>query len=197
MHGGVPKTELSTENLAALEKGFENLAVHIENIAKFGLPAVVAINKFVTDTDAEIELLQNLCSKFGARAVLSEGWEKGGKGASELAKVVVEVCETEKSNFHHLYEADLPLADKIRKIATEIYRAKDVEFLGTSLKKLKEYEELGYKAYNASLESAYMTEMDLSKMVHIRKQVKCIMKDTMHGELTQKEKLKVANCTQI
>ncbi|MBQ5877062.1 MAG: formate--tetrahydrofolate ligase, partial [Treponema sp.] len=145
MHGGVPKTELSTENLAALEKGFENLAVHIENIAKFGLPAVVAINKFVTDTDAEIELLQNLCSKFGARAVLSEGWEKGGKGASELAKVVVEVCETEKSNFHHLYEADLPLADKIRKIATEIYRAKDVEFLGTSLKKLKEYEELGYK----------------------------------------------------
>ena len=145
MHGGVPKTELSTENLAALEKGFENLAVHIENIAKFGLPAVVAINKFVTDTDAEIELLQNLCSKFGARAVLSEGWEKGGNGASELAKVVVEVCETEKSNFHHLYEADLPLADKIRKIATEIYRAKDVEFLGTSLKKLKEYEELGYK----------------------------------------------------
>ena len=145
MHGGVPKTELSTENLAALEKGFENLAVHIENIAKFGLPAVVAINKFITDTDAEIELLQNLCSKFGARAVLSEGWEKGGKGASELAKVVVEVCETEKSNFHHLYEADLSLADKIRKIATEIYRAKDVEFLGTSLKKLKEYEELGYK----------------------------------------------------
>ena len=145
MHGGVAKTELAAENLEALEKGFENLAVHIENVAKFGLPAVVAINKFITDSDAEIELLQNLCKKFGARAVLSEGWEKGGKGASELAKVVVEVCETQKSNFHCLYDSELPLADKIRTIAKEIYRAKDVEFLGTSLKKLKEYEEMGYK----------------------------------------------------
>ena len=145
MHGGVAKTELAAENLEALEKGFENLAVHIENVAKFGLPAVVAINKFITDSDAEIELLQNLCKKFGARAVLSEGWEKGGKGASELAKVVVEVCETQKSDFHCLYESELPLADKIRTIAKEIYRAKDVEFLGTSLKKLKEYEEMGYK----------------------------------------------------
>ena len=145
MHGGVAKTELAAENLEALEKGFENLAVHIENVAKFGLPAVVAINKFITDSDAEIELLQNLCKKFGAKAVLSEGWEKGGKGASELAKVVVEVCETQKSNFHCLYDSELPLADKIRTIAKEIYRAKDVEFLGTSLKKLKEYEEMGYK----------------------------------------------------
>ena len=145
MHGGVAKTELAAENLEALEKGFENLAVHIENVAKFGLPAVVAINKFITDSDAEIELLQNLCKKFGARAVLSEGWEKGGKGASELAKVVVEVCETQKSDFHCLYDSELPLADKIRTIAKEIYRAKDVEFLGTSLKKLKEYEEMGYK----------------------------------------------------
>lgn len=145
MHGGVAKTELAAENLEALEKGFENLAVHIENVAKFGLPAVVAINKFITDSDAEIELLQNLCKKFGARAVLSEGWEKGGKGASELAKVVVEVCETQKSDFHCLYDSELPLADKIRTIAKEIYRAKDVEFLGTSLKKLKEYEGMGYK----------------------------------------------------
>ena len=145
MHGGVAKTELAAENLEALEKGFENLAVHIENVAKFGLPAVVAINKFITDSDAEIELLQNLCKKFGARAVLSEGWEKGGKGASELAKVVVEVCETQKSDFHCLYDSELPLADKIRTIAKEIYRAKDVEFLETSLKKLKEYEEMGYK----------------------------------------------------
>lgn len=145
MHGGVAKTELAAENLEALEKGFENLAVHIENVAKFGLPAVVAINKFITDSDAEIELLQNLCKKFGAKAVLSEGWEKGGKGASELAKVVVEVCETQKSDFHCLYDSELPLADKIRTIAKEIYRAKDVEFLGTSLKKLKEYEDMGYK----------------------------------------------------
>ena len=145
MHGGVAKTELAAENLEALEKGFENLAVHIENVAKFGLPAVVAINKFITDSDAEIELLQNLCKKFGARAVLSEGWEKGGKGASELAKAVVEVCETQKADFHCLYDSELPLADKIRTIVKEIYRAKDVEFLGTSLKKLKEYEEMGYK----------------------------------------------------
>ena len=144
MHGGVQKADLSKENCAALEKGFENLKVHIENIAKFGLPAVVAINKFITDTDEEIELLKKLCEKVGAKAVLSEGWGKGGEGAAELAKTVADIVENAKSEYHPLYELDLPLAEKIRKLAKEIYRAEDVEFDSAALKKLKTYEENGY-----------------------------------------------------
>lgn len=144
MHGGVQKADLSKEDCAALEKGFENLKVHIENIAKFGLPAVVAINKFITDTDEEIELLKKLCEKMGAKAVLSEGWGKGGEGAAELAKTVADIVENTKSEYHPLYELDLPLAEKIRKLAKEIYRAEDVEFDSAALKKLKTYEENGY-----------------------------------------------------
>ena len=144
MHGGVQKADLSKENCVALEKGFENLKVHIENIAKFGLPAVVAINKFITDTDEEIELLKKLCEKVGAKAVLSEGWGKGGEGAAELAKTVADIVENTKSEYHPLYELDLPLAEKIRKLAKEIYRAEDVEFDSAALKKLKTYEENGY-----------------------------------------------------
>ena len=108
---------LAAPNTQALEKGFENLKVHIENIAKFGLPSVVAVNKFITDSDEEIKLLQDLCQKFGAKAVLSEGWEKGGNGTTELAKAVSELADSGKADFHQLYELDLPLTEKIRKIA--------------------------------------------------------------------------------
>lgn len=145
MHGGMAKADLSTPNLEALKKGFENLEVHIENIAKFGVPSVVAINKFVTDTDDEINLLKNLCAEKGAKAVLCEGWGKGGEGAVELAKVVAEVADSGKADFHYLYPSHLPLADKIRLLAKEIYRARDVEFAPNVLKKLREFEELGYK----------------------------------------------------
>ena len=143
MHGGVAKTELGSENIPALEKGFENLATHIENIKKFGVPAVVAVNKFVTDTDAEIEKLQALCAAYGAKAVLSEGWEKGGEGTKKLAEAVVETCD-QKSDFQFLYEADMTFKEKVEKLAKEIYRASSVEFQGSSLKKLKEFEEKGY-----------------------------------------------------
>ena len=143
MHGGVPKTELSEENLFALEKGFENLATHIENIKKFGVPAIVAVNKFVTDTDAEIKKLEQLCSQYGARAVLSEGWEFGGEGTKTLSQAVVETCEV-PSNFHFMYEDHMSFKEKVETIAKEIYRAGSVEFQGTSLKKLKEFEEKGY-----------------------------------------------------
>lgn len=145
MHGGMAKADLSSPNLEALKKGFENLEVHIENIAKFGVPSVVAINKFVTDTDDEINLLKELCAEKGAKAVLCEGWGKGGEGATELAKVVAEVADSGKANFHYLYQANLALADKIRLIAKEIYRARDVDFAPNVLKKLREFEELGYK----------------------------------------------------
>ena len=144
MHGGVAKADLSKPDCAALEKGFENLKCHIENIAKFGLPAVVAVNKFITDTDEEIKLLQDLCTKNGSTAVLSEGWGKGGEGTTELAKVVAEIAGSGKADFHPLYELDLPLEEKIRKIATEIYRAKDIDIDPAALKKLKSFEENGY-----------------------------------------------------
>ena len=144
MHGGVAKTDLSAPNTAALEKGFENLKTHIENIAKFGLPSVVAVNKFITDSDEEIKLLESLCEKIGAKAVLSEGWEKGGNGTTELAKAVAELADSGKADFHHLYEDELPLTQKIEKIATEIYRAERVDFDPAALKKLKDFEEKGY-----------------------------------------------------
>ncbi|MCR4741734.1 MAG: formate--tetrahydrofolate ligase [Treponema sp.] len=144
MHGGLAKTELSSENCQALEKGFENLKTHIENIAKFGLPAVVAINKFITDSDKEIELLKNLCEKLGTKAVLSEGWEKGGEGTAELARTVAEIADSGKADYHPLYSLDLPLAEKIKTIAKEIYRAGDLEFDSAALKKLKAFEDAGY-----------------------------------------------------
>lgn len=144
MHGGVDKKELKEPNVEALKKGFENLKVHLENLAKFGVPVVVAVNKFITDSDQEIQALQDLCAANGSKAVLCEAWEKGGEGAAELAKAVVATIDEGKANFHHLYESGLPLAEKIKKLGREIYRAKQVDFEGSSLKKLQEFEAAGY-----------------------------------------------------
>ena len=144
MHGGVDKKELKEPNVEALKKGFENLNVHLENLAKFGVPVVVAVNKFITDSDQEIKALQDLCAANGSKAVLCEAWEKGGDGAAELAKAVVATIDEGKANFHHLYESGLPLAEKIKKLGREIYRAKQVDFEGSSLKKLQEFEAAGY-----------------------------------------------------
>jgi formate--tetrahydrofolate ligase len=144
MHGGVAKSELGKPDTKALEAGFANLAVHIENIGKFGVPAIVAVNRFTTDTPEEIKLLEGLCSQFGARVVLSEGWAEGGKGTEELAKAVDALCNEGRADFHELYGLELPLAEKIEKIAKEIYRAGEVQFDGAALKKLKTYEDQGY-----------------------------------------------------
>lgn len=145
MHGGMAKADLATPSVAALQKGFENLAVHLENVAKFGVPSVVAINKFITDTDEEVELLKKLCESKGAKAVLCEGWGKGGDGMIELAQVVSEIAEKGEAKFNYLYESSVSLADKIKTIARQIYRAKDVEFPASVLKRLRDFEEQGYK----------------------------------------------------
>ena len=144
MHGGKAKSELSQPDTKALEKGFENLKAHIENIKKFGLPSVVAVNRFVSDTEEEIQLLEELCKKSGSKAVLCEGWGKGSEGTVELAKAVVDTCENEKASFHYLYESNASFEEKINTIAKEIYHAEKVEFQGSSLKKLKTFEAEGY-----------------------------------------------------
>ena len=144
MHGGVAKTDLAEPNPAALEKGFANLKTHIENIGKFGLPVVIAVNKFITDTEVEIALLQELCAKNGTKAVLSEGWGKGGNGTTELAQAVVEMAESGKADFKPLYPLEMPLTEKIETVAREIYRAADVEFEPVALRKLKQFQDAGY-----------------------------------------------------
>ena len=143
MHGGMDKKELSNENLEALRKGVENLEKHIENIHSFGLPSVVAINAFPTDTRAELDLLKEICEAKGACVALSEVWAKGADGGIELANKVVEVLETEKADFKPIYDLDLSIEDKIRTIATKIYGADDVIFTKKVVNKIKKFNEQG------------------------------------------------------
>ncbi|MGN1406359.1 MAG: formate--tetrahydrofolate ligase [Erysipelotrichaceae bacterium] len=143
MHGGMDKKELSNENLEALRKGVENLEKHIENIHSFGLPSVVAINAFPTDTKAELDLLKEICEAKGARVALSEVWAKGADGGIELANRVVEVLESEKADFKPIYDLDLSIEDKIRTIATKIYGADDVIFTKKVVNKIKKFNEQG------------------------------------------------------
>jgi formate--tetrahydrofolate ligase len=143
MNGGVPKTELGNENLEALEAGIANLARHLENVSKFGVPAVVAINKFPTDTEAEINLLKEKCAAQGVDVVLAEVFTKGGEGAIDLANKVIEICETKPSNYAPLYDVDGTIEEKITTIATEIYRAGRVDFAPAAKKQIAEIAALG------------------------------------------------------
>lgn len=143
MHGGVLKADLGNENLEAIKAGFENVKAHISNMKKFGLPCVVAVNKFITDTDAEVALVQQLAKECGSEAILCEGWGKGGDGAKELAAKVAELCE-KPSTFKNIYELDKSFKEKIETLAKEIYGASSVEFDPKALKKLSEYEKAGY-----------------------------------------------------
>jgi len=144
MHGGVAKEDLAREDLPALEKGFANLEKHVENIRKFGLPVIVAINRFPADTEGELKLLEEKCRQIGVPVALTEVWARGGEGGLALAEGVLKLLEEEKSNFNFLYELDLPLRDKIEKIAREIYGAEGVDFSSTAERQLDRYEELGY-----------------------------------------------------
>ena len=144
MHGGVPKTELKTPNVEAVKAGLCNLEKHIENVKKFGVPAVVAINIFAQDTAEELEAVREHCAKHGVNVALSDVFAKGGEGGIELAKEVVALAESGKADFKPIYELDMPLKTKIETIAKEIYGADGVNYTKEADKALKEFEALGY-----------------------------------------------------
>ena len=146
-HGGVDKDNLSKENVTAVEKGSANLLKHIENLKKYGLPIVVAINAFVTDTKAEMDIVKKVCEKVDINAVVSEHWEKGSNGAVDLANNVVKTLEKEESNFKVLYDDNLSLENKINKVASEIYGAKGLEINASARKQLKDLENTEYEKF--------------------------------------------------
>ncbi len=143
-NGGVPKNELSAENMDALHKGIVNLEKHIENLHKFGVPIVVTLNSFVTDTEAEIFYIRKFCEERNCEFALSEVWEKGGEGGIPLAEKVLDTLENKESDFHVLYENELSLKEKIETVAREIYGADGVNYTSAASKQLKKLEELGF-----------------------------------------------------
>ncbi len=143
-NGGVPKNELTNENLEALSKGIVNLRVHIENMQKYGVPVVVAINRFATDTEAELQFVENYCKELGADFSLAEVFAKGGIGGTDLAQQVCKTIETKKSDFHVLYDTKLSISEKIEKIAKEIYRADGISITAQAQKAIAQIEALGH-----------------------------------------------------
>ena len=143
-HGGVPKAELNEENLAALERGLPNLLQHVGNVKNvFGLPCVVAVNAFPTDTQAELDMVAAKCRELGVNVALSEVWAKGGEGGRALAEEVVRLCD-EPNEFSQSYELDEPIMDKLNAICTKLYHADGVQLVGSAVKQLKQIEELGF-----------------------------------------------------
>ncbi len=143
-NGGMPKNELSTENLEALKKGIVNLEKHIENIQKYGVPVIVSLNSFVSDTEAEYEFIRDFCRKRACEFALSEVWAKGGEGGRELAQKVLNTLEHKESQYHPLYPDDMSLKDKINTIATEIYGADGVSYAPAAARAMAGIEEMGF-----------------------------------------------------
>lgn len=146
-NGGVPKADLSQENLEALAKGFVNLEKHIENIQKYGVPVVVTLNHFVADTDAEVAYVKERCEKMGATFAVAKVWADGGAGGKALAEKVLETLETKKNDFHVLYEDNLSIEEKINKVCKEIYGAGHINFSAAAKKTLAQIEELGFSYF--------------------------------------------------
>jgi formate--tetrahydrofolate ligase len=144
MHGGVKKEDLKTENLKALEAGMSNLQRHVENMQKFGIVPVISINRFSADTDAEIKLVEAKCQALGVEALMADHWALGGEGAADVARAVVKICDSGKSKLKLLYPDDMPLYEKIRTIAKEIYRAKDISADKSVRDQLASFEAMGY-----------------------------------------------------
>lgn len=164
-HGGAKKAEYNTPNPDFLEKGFQNLAKHIENCRKFGLNPVVAINHFYTDTEDELKSVVKWCTAMGVRAVVSKGWEFGGEGTSELARAVVDSIESGDNNYKSLYDYSLPIDQKIERIAKEIYGAEAVTYTGKARTQLKEYIELGYNNLPVCMAKTQMSFSDDEKKI--------------------------------
>ncbi|MBV9827530.1 MAG: formate--tetrahydrofolate ligase [Alphaproteobacteria bacterium] len=144
MHGGVPRDGLKEENVAAVEKGFANLARHLENLKQFGIPAVVSVNRFSADTEAENSKLKELCAAQGAEVVIADHWADGGAGAAPLAQAVVKVIDKGEAKFQFLYPDEMPLRDKIKTIAQKIYRARDISCEGAVESRLAELQKGGF-----------------------------------------------------
>jgi formate--tetrahydrofolate ligase len=146
-HGGAQKTELSTENLAVLEKGIPNLLKHLENVTgKFGLSVVVAINRFPTDTEAELKLIEEKCKQYGANVALSEVWAKGGEGGIALAEEVIRLIDEGKNNFKFMYSDDLSLKEKVEAVVEKIYGGDGVDFSAAALKEISGIEDMGFRS---------------------------------------------------
>ncbi len=143
LHGGVPKDRLTEPNAAAVERGFANLKQHVENVAKYGVPAVVAINRFITDSDEEVEAVRAGCKAIGAKVALCEVWEKGGDGGIELGEAVLELLEEGKADFKPIYDTALPIRQKIEIVAKEIYRADGVTFMPVAIRAAARLEKWG------------------------------------------------------
>jgi formate--tetrahydrofolate ligase len=144
MHGGVKKDDLKKEDLKALSAGMANLQRHIENLQKFGIPAVVSINRFSADTDAEIALVKDKCKALGVEALMADHWAMGGEGAAHVARAVVKTIDQGKAKLKLLYPDDVPLLEKIRTICTEIYRANDIDVHKPVRDQLESFEKMGY-----------------------------------------------------
>ena len=143
MHGGVSKQELAMENTEALRTGFANLQKHVESIKEFGLPFVVAINKFITDTESEINVLKELCEQANIPVALTEVWEKGGEGGLELAQKILAILEKNEHTFQNLYSLESTIEEKILAIATKIYGANRVEYSSKAKKQIADFEKFG------------------------------------------------------
>ncbi len=164
-NGGVAKEDLAAENMEALKKGIVNLEKHIENLQKYGVPVVVTLNSFVTDTKAETDYIENFCKERDCEFALSEVWEKGGEGGIALANKVLETIETKKSNFKVLYEDDLSLEEKIEKVATEIYGADGVTYSPAAKKELKRITDLGLSKFPVCMaKTQYSLSDDAKKL---------------------------------
>jgi formate--tetrahydrofolate ligase len=144
MHGGVAKNDLKGENVAAVTKGCENLKRHLENMRKFGIPPVVAINQFITDTDAEIDAVREAAESVGAKAFLCSHWANGSAGTEDLARYVAELADSDQADFKPLYPDDMPLWDKMNTIATEIYRASGITASAAVKAQFQELQDAGY-----------------------------------------------------
>lgn len=164
-NGGVPKADLAKEDLESLKKGIVNLEKHIENLQKFGVPVVVTLNSFVTDTKEEIAFVENFCNERNCEFALSEVWEKGGEGGIELAKKVLDTLDHKEAHFKPLYDDEMSLMDKIKTIATEIYGADDVTYSKAALKELKHIEEMGMGNFPVCMaKTQYSLSDDASKL---------------------------------